>query len=183
MWQRVRELNYKETRQWIRHIEPAKGTSVNFNGVLVLDIDLLEALKIHQEEPADKTEKSFTPTLKNIPLLFNDTLVGRAESSGDGRIILTILYRPLIDAINHDDLRKLTIGYAAAVPVQTETAFKTGDRLRSKRSGRIWVVVDQIKANEFRSQDLAFHDQVAVRDERWTNPETFVWMNADKFEG
>jgi hypothetical protein len=55
--------------------------------------------------------------------------------------------------------------------------FKPGDRLRSLRSGRIWVVCDPKTAPPF---DTWF-DRVAVRDPNWSE-KTYVWMRADVFE-
>ena len=45
MWAKIKELNLEETRNWINVVQPARGQEINFRGVRVLDVDVLEALR------------------------------------------------------------------------------------------------------------------------------------------
>jgi len=46
MWNTIKELKrVEDVNTWISHLEPAKGVEVNFYGVRVIDVDLLEALR------------------------------------------------------------------------------------------------------------------------------------------
>lgn len=45
MWQEIRQLTPEGRERWIENISPAKGNEVDFRGVKVCDVDLLEALK------------------------------------------------------------------------------------------------------------------------------------------
>lgn len=49
MWQKIKELNEQETLDWINAVEPAKGISIDFRGVRVNDVDVLEALRNYFE--------------------------------------------------------------------------------------------------------------------------------------
>ena len=59
----------------------------------------------------------------------------------------------------------------------TEHNFKPGDRLRSLRSGRIWIVVDAVNDPPFAD----WNDRVAVRDPNW-NVTNYIWMTPNVFE-
>ena len=56
MWTAVKKLNLEEVNTWIRTIEPAKGYTIRFysddrfDTIEVIDVDLLEALRIYQAD-------------------------------------------------------------------------------------------------------------------------------------
>lgn len=50
MWARVKTLSKDEQKTWYRTINPCKGKIVNFYGILIIDIDLSEALEYILEE-------------------------------------------------------------------------------------------------------------------------------------
>lgn len=45
MWTKIKELNLEETRNWINVVQPARGQEIDFRGVRVIDVDVLEALR------------------------------------------------------------------------------------------------------------------------------------------
>ncbi len=45
MWDQIRELTPAGRERWLKNIGPPKGEAIDFRGVLVLDVDLVEALK------------------------------------------------------------------------------------------------------------------------------------------
>lgn len=45
MWEGVKNLKSFEKEDWIKRLSPPTGEGVDFNGVFVNDVDLLEALK------------------------------------------------------------------------------------------------------------------------------------------
>lgn len=49
MWQKIKELTDEELDTWIDTISPARGIEVDFLDVKCIDIDLLNALRNHQE--------------------------------------------------------------------------------------------------------------------------------------
>jgi hypothetical protein len=49
MWIKIRELTEEQTEDWIRAVQPARGQSINFRGVRVVDVDVLEALRQFKE--------------------------------------------------------------------------------------------------------------------------------------
>ena len=55
-------------------------------------------------------------------------------------------------------------------------SFTPGDRLRSKRSGRVWYFVPENPAVPVGSEGM-----IPVRDELWA-PAQHVWQNPDIFE-
>ncbi len=59
-----------------------------------------------------------------------------------------------------------------------EHNFKPGDRLRSLRSGRIWIVASTDVEPPFRKKWI---DRIPVRDPNWSN-KNFVWMPPSIFE-
>lgn len=50
MWTKIKELNLKQINEWINSQTPARGIEVNFRGVRVSDVDLLEALRNYRED-------------------------------------------------------------------------------------------------------------------------------------
>ena len=54
--------------------------------------------------------------------------------------------------------------------------FKAGDRLRSKRSGRVWVYAIENPPATGENEGL-----IPVRDELWAPPQ-LVWMSPSMFE-
>lgn len=48
MWLKINELSLSETKDWINVLTPAKGIGVDFRGVRVTDIDVLEALRFYE---------------------------------------------------------------------------------------------------------------------------------------
>jgi hypothetical protein len=118
------------------------------------------------------------PTHKTFPIVFNGQLVGKAESFGEGHIELTIMNRQLIDRIDSDSFRELTIGYSE---VMEAPRFNVGDRLRSKRSGRIWNVVEPSEDDKARHQALAL-GQIPVCSDKWHDQTAYVWSNPNNYE-
>lgn len=55
MWNKIKKLNLTQTQVWIKFLDPAKGIAVNFEDIMVLDVDLLEALKYWQADILNKT--------------------------------------------------------------------------------------------------------------------------------
>jgi hypothetical protein len=49
MWEQIKALSPAQVQEWIDHLRPSKGISVDFYGVDVCDVDLLEAL-MHMAE-------------------------------------------------------------------------------------------------------------------------------------
>jgi hypothetical protein len=49
MWTKIRELTEKETDVWINAVQPARGQAMDFRGVRVIDVDVLEALRSYKE--------------------------------------------------------------------------------------------------------------------------------------
>lgn len=45
MWEQIKKLTEEEIDAWIRVCDPTKGADVRFYDVIVLDVDLLEALR------------------------------------------------------------------------------------------------------------------------------------------
>ena len=45
MWDKIREMTPEQRDEWINILSPARGIDVDFKGVHVLDVDVLEALK------------------------------------------------------------------------------------------------------------------------------------------
>ena len=45
MWNAIKKLNVVETDWWLLAIGPPTGRSIQFYGISVLDVDLVEALK------------------------------------------------------------------------------------------------------------------------------------------
>lgn len=45
MWDEIKKLKRHEKDNWIRMLTPSRGVGIDFNGVIVCDVDLLEALK------------------------------------------------------------------------------------------------------------------------------------------
>jgi hypothetical protein len=45
MWTKIRELTPEGRERWLKNIGSPRGEAVLFRGVLVLDVDLVEALK------------------------------------------------------------------------------------------------------------------------------------------
>lgn len=50
MWIKIKELTESQTDDWIRVVQPARGQSMDFRGVRVIDVDVLEALRHHKED-------------------------------------------------------------------------------------------------------------------------------------
>lgn len=115
------------------------------------------------------------PTHKTFPIVVNDVVVGRAESFGDGKIELTILYQPLIDRINSDNFRELTIGYSE---VKEAPRFKVGDRLKSKRSGRLWTVVEPLEEDESSERVPGL---IPVISDECHDQTAYVWSNTSNY--
>lgn len=49
-WNIAKGLDPTERKGWISKLEPAKGIFVDFLGLLVIDIDLLEALNYYDKK-------------------------------------------------------------------------------------------------------------------------------------
>jgi hypothetical protein len=45
MWEKIHELTPEGRKRWINVVKPATGMVIDFRGVHVLDVDLLDALK------------------------------------------------------------------------------------------------------------------------------------------
>lgn len=45
MWRKINALSPAARDRWIKNIGNPRGQAIDFQGVLVLDVDLLEALK------------------------------------------------------------------------------------------------------------------------------------------
>jgi len=54
MWARIKELTPLERAEWMEQLRPAKGTEVDFKGVMIIDIDLLEALETYSSGRSQK---------------------------------------------------------------------------------------------------------------------------------
>jgi len=55
MWQKIKALTEEELDAWIRTIAPSKGLDINFNGLHVIDVDLLEALRHWKNDISSET--------------------------------------------------------------------------------------------------------------------------------
>ena len=49
MWEKIKELTLEETDNWINVVQPARGQGIDFRGVRVNDVDVLEALRNYKE--------------------------------------------------------------------------------------------------------------------------------------
>jgi hypothetical protein len=45
MWGKIKELTPEQREEWINVARPCRGQVINFKGVRVIDVDLVEALK------------------------------------------------------------------------------------------------------------------------------------------
>jgi hypothetical protein len=54
MWDMVKSLSIDEMKRWKDDISPCKGTNIDFNGLRVVDVDLLEALNYMLEESSKR---------------------------------------------------------------------------------------------------------------------------------
>lgn len=54
MWEKVKELTPEQCKEWLNVVTPAKGQSMDFRGVRVIDIDVAEALEFMIEKHAQK---------------------------------------------------------------------------------------------------------------------------------
>ena len=50
MWDKIKELTKEEVENWINVVQPARGQVIDFRGVRVVDIDVLEALRNQLED-------------------------------------------------------------------------------------------------------------------------------------
>ena len=58
-----------------------------------------------------------------------------------------------------------------------ETEFKPGDRLRSKRSGRIWIFIETYE----KPSEFVAPDSIPVRSSCWPE-KSWVWMRRSIFD-
>ncbi len=49
MWVKIKELTPEQVDNWIDVVQPARGQEIDFRGVRVIDVDVLEALRYHQK--------------------------------------------------------------------------------------------------------------------------------------
>lgn len=117
------------------------------------------------------------PAHKTFPIVFNAQVVGQAESFGDGHIELHLASQNLIDKINSDGFRDLTLSYSE---VKEAPRFKVGDRLKSKRSGRLWTVVQPRENDESAEQALAI-GLIPVCSDKWHDQTAYVWSNTSNY--
>lgn len=52
MWDKIKQLNEEQLDSWIRACDPPKGANIHFYDVLVIDVDLLEALREAKKDAA-----------------------------------------------------------------------------------------------------------------------------------
>lgn len=107
-------------------------------------------------------------TKENVPVMFNDQLVGRAEFfDRDGTITIT-LHDPLVmPRLMSDAFHSLSIGWDEVV--QLQPVIKIGDKVKSCRSGRIFDVVDVF--------DDAFRIKIRAHERNrgmWVNPSKYI---------
>lgn len=57
MWAKIKELTESQTDDWIRAVQLARGQCMNFRGVRVIDVDVLEALRSYKETFEDHIVK------------------------------------------------------------------------------------------------------------------------------
>lgn len=50
MWEKIKELTKEEVENWINVVKPARGQVIDFRGVRVVDVDVLEALRNQLED-------------------------------------------------------------------------------------------------------------------------------------
>ena len=50
MWSEIRKMKFKDVNRVLYDLGPPKGTQVYFRGVVVSDVDLVEALKSFRED-------------------------------------------------------------------------------------------------------------------------------------